>query len=30
LYRTPGQAPPFLIFSAQNAACKLYRVAIER
>ena len=30
LDRTPGQAPPFLIFSAQNATCKLYRVAIER
>ncbi len=30
LDRTPGQAPPFLIFSAQNAACKLYGVAIER
>jgi hypothetical protein len=30
LDRTPGQAPPFLIFSAQNAACKLYRVAIAR
>jgi hypothetical protein len=30
LDRTPGHAPPFLIFSAQNAACKLYRVAIER
>jgi hypothetical protein len=30
LDRTPGQAPPFLIFSAQNGACKLYRVAIAR
>jgi len=30
LDRTPGQTPPFLIFSGQNAACKLYRVAIER
>ena len=30
LDRTPGQAPPFLIFSAQNAACKLYRVAIDQ
>jgi hypothetical protein len=30
LDRTPGQAPPFLIFSAQKVACKLYRVAIER
>jgi hypothetical protein len=30
LYRTPGQAPPFLIFSVQNTACKLYRVAIAR
>jgi hypothetical protein len=30
LDRTPGQAPPFLVFSAQNATCKLYRVAIER
>jgi len=27
---TPGQAPPFLIFSAQNAACKLYRIDTER
>jgi len=26
LDRMPGQAPPFLIFSAQNATCKLYRV----
>jgi hypothetical protein len=30
LDRTPGQAPPFLVFSAQNATCKLYRVAIEQ
>jgi len=30
LDRTPGQVPPFLIFSAQNAACKLYWVAIAR
>jgi len=31
LDRTPSQAPPFLIFSAQNPACKLYRVAaVER
>jgi hypothetical protein len=30
LDRTPSQAPRFLIFSAQNAASKLYRVAIER
>jgi hypothetical protein len=30
LDRTPGQAPPFLVFSAQNATCKLYRVAFER
>ena len=29
LERTPSQAPRFLIFSAQNAACKLYRV-VER
>jgi len=29
LDRTPSQAPPFLILSAQNVACKLYRVAIE-
>jgi hypothetical protein len=27
---TPGQAPPFLIFLAQNAACKLYRIDTER
>lgn len=31
LDRTPSQAAPFLIFSAQNAACKLYRVvSVER
>ncbi len=30
LDRMPSQAPPFLIFSGQNAACKLYRVAIEQ
>jgi len=30
LDRTPGQAAPFLVFSTQNATCKLYRVAIER
>ncbi len=31
LDRTPSQAAPFLIFSAQNAACKLYRVVgVER
>lgn len=30
LYRTPSQAPPFLIFSAQAPTCKLYRVAVER
>ena len=30
LDRTPSQVPPFLIFSAQNAACKLYWVAIAR
>ncbi len=29
LDRTPGQAPPFLLFSAQNATCKLYRVTTE-
>jgi hypothetical protein len=29
LDRTPSQAPPFLIFSAQNPTCKLYRVAVE-
>jgi hypothetical protein len=30
LDRTPGQAPRFLIFSAQTAAFKLYSVADER
>lgn len=30
LDRTPSQAPPFLIFSVQTSACKLYRVNIER
>ena len=30
LDQTPSQAPPFLIFSAQTSACKLYRVAVER
>jgi hypothetical protein len=30
LDRTPSQAPPFLIFSAQNPTCKVYRVAVER
>ena len=30
LDRTPSQAPPFLVFSAQTPACKLYRVALER
>jgi hypothetical protein len=30
LDRTPTRAPPFLIFFAQNAACKLYRVSVER
>ena len=30
LNRTPSQAPPFLIFFAQNPACKLYRIALER
>jgi hypothetical protein len=29
LDRTPSQAPSFLIFSAQNPTCKLYRVSIE-
>jgi hypothetical protein len=29
LDRTPSQAPPFLVFSAQTAACKLYRVSLE-
>jgi hypothetical protein len=30
LDRTPNQAPPFLIFSAQHPACKLYQVGDER
>jgi hypothetical protein len=30
LDRTPSRAPPFLVFSAQNPTCKLYRVAVER
>jgi hypothetical protein len=30
LYQTPSQAPPFLMFSAQNPTCKLYRAAVER
>jgi hypothetical protein len=30
LDQTPSQAPPFLIFSGQTSACKLYRVAVER
>jgi hypothetical protein len=30
LYQTPSQEPPFLIFSAQNPTCKLYRAAVER
>jgi hypothetical protein len=30
LDRTPAQAPPFLIFSAQNGAFKLYRTALTR
>ena len=30
LDRTPSQAPPFLIFSAQTGAFKLYRIAVER
>jgi hypothetical protein len=30
LCQTPSQAPPFLIFSAQNPTCKLYRAAVER
>ena len=29
LDRTPSQAPPFLVFSAQTPACKLYRVAVR-
>ncbi len=28
LNRTPSQAPPFLIFSAQNGTCKLYRTIV--
>ena len=30
LDRTPSQAPPFLVFSAQTPASKLYEVAVER
>lgn len=30
LYQTPSQAPPFLIFAAQNPTCKLYRVRIQQ
>jgi hypothetical protein len=30
LDRIPSHAPPFLIFSAQTPACKLYRVSVER
>jgi hypothetical protein len=30
LDRTPGQAPHFLIFSAQTATFKIYRTAVER
>jgi hypothetical protein len=30
LERTPAQAPGFLIFSAQNGACTLYRIAVDR
>jgi hypothetical protein len=30
LDRTPSHAPPFLVFSAQTPACKLYRAAVER
>jgi hypothetical protein len=30
LDRTASQAPPFVIFSAQNAAGKLYRVAVKK
>jgi hypothetical protein len=30
LDRTPSQAPPFLIFSAQNPTCKLYEVVVGR
>ncbi|PYJ21191.1 MAG: hypothetical protein DME99_08400 [Verrucomicrobia bacterium] len=28
--RTPAQAPPLLLFSAQNQVCRLYRVAVEQ
>ena len=30
LDQTPTHAPRFLIFSAQNPACKLYRMSVER
>ncbi len=30
LDRTPSKVPPFLVFSAQTPACKLYRVSVER
>jgi hypothetical protein len=30
LFRTPSHAPPFLVFSAQTPACKLYGVAVGR
>ena len=30
LDRTPSHAPPFLVFSAQTPACKLYGVAVGR
>ena len=30
LDRTPSRAPPFLIFSAQSPACKVYRVSVEQ
>jgi hypothetical protein len=30
LDQTPTQAPRFLIFSAQNPTCKLYRTSVER
>jgi hypothetical protein len=30
LDRTPSQAPAFLVFFAQNAGCKLYRVNLQR
>ncbi len=30
LYQTPSQVPPFLVFSAQNPACKIYRADVER